>query len=223
MELKKADRFNPILIWFLSAFYKIYLLTLRKKVVFSPEFEDYLKTKKPVLLSFWHQDVNTLLYITWKFTTLSMISDSKDGQLVAQVMEQMGSVAARGSSRTNPVKALKGFIRLMRTGKYWASVAVDGPKGPPKKAKSGIVESARIFKCPIFSVSAAYSSKWTLKKSWDNTIIAKPFSKVVFYFGPALEEVTKDMDPKNPELLARLDESMSRNQNLALGYLNKKS
>lgn len=221
MELKKADKLNPILVWFLAAFYKVYLMTLRKRVVFSKEFEDYLKTGKPVLLSFWHQDVNTLLYITWKYSTLSIISDSKDGQLVAQVMEQMGSVAARGSSRTNPVKALKGFIRLMRTGKYWASVAVDGPKGPPKKAKSGVVESARIFSCPIFSVNTAYSSKWILTKSWDQTIIAKPFSKVIFHFGLALPTVTKDMDPKSPELLTRLDESMSRNQTITLGYLNK--
>ncbi len=219
MELKKADKFNPLLIWFLTSIYKVYLLTLRKKVIFSPECEEYIKSGKPVLLAFWHQDVNTLLYITWKYKTLSIISDSKDGQLVAQVMEQLGSVAARGSSRTNPVKALKGFIRLMKTGKYWASVAVDGPKGPPKKAKSGVIESARIFACPIFSVNLAYSSKWTLKKSWDQTIIAKPFSKVVFHFSLALPTVERDVDPKNPELLTRLDENMSSNQKVTLGYL----
>lgn len=219
MELKKSKKINPFLIWLLTGIYKVYLCTLRKKVVFSPEFKEYLKNGEPVLLSFWHEDVNTLLYITWKFTTLSIISDSKDGQLVAQVMEQLGSKAARGSSRTNPVKALKSFIRLMKTGKYWASIAVDGPKGPARNAKSGVIESARIFKCPIFSVSTAYSSTWILKKSWDQTRIAKPFSKVIFNFSLALPKVTKEMDPKSPELLARLDENMSRNHERTLGYL----
>ncbi len=219
MELKSSKRINPFVIWLLTNIYKIYLFTLRKKVVFSDDFKKHLETGDPVLLSFWHEDVNTLLYITWKYSTLSIISDSKDGQLVAQVMEQLGSKAARGSSRTNPVKALKSFIRLMKTGKYWASVAVDGPKGPKRKAKSGILESARIFSCPVFSVSVAYSSTWVLKKSWDQTRIAKPFSKVVFNFSLAHQKMNKDMDPKSPELLASLDEAMSRNQKTTLGYL----
>lgn len=219
MELKKADKFNPLLIWFLTAFYRLYLFTLRKKVIYSPELQEYLKEKKPVLIAFWHRDVNTLLYVARLHPMLSMISDSKDGQLVAQVMEQLGAVTARGSSRTNPVKALKSFIRQMRTGKYWSSIAVDGPKGPSEKAKSGIAEVARIFSCPICSVNMAYSSKWVLKKSWDQTVIAKPFSRVVFYFSLALPPITKDMNAKDPELLARLDASMSRNQNITLGYL----
>ncbi len=219
MELKKADKINPFLIWLLTAFYKIFLFTLRKKVVYSPELQEYMKEKKPVLISFWHRDVNTLLYVARLHPMLTMISDSKDGQIVAQLMEQLGAVTARGSSRTNPVKALKSFIRQMRTGNYWSSIAVDGPQGPPQKAKSGIVEVARLFSCPIYSVNMAYSSKWVLKKSWDHTIIPKPFSKVVFYFSLALPPITREMDPKNPELLASLDASMSRNQNAALGYL----
>ncbi len=221
MEIKKTDKFNPILIWLLTFFYKLYLLTLRKKIIFSPEFKKYIKTKKPILIAVWHQDVNTLLYLSWKFNFLSIVSDSKDGQLVAQIIEQLGSVTARGSSRTNPIKAFKGFIRLMKTGKYWACIAVDGPKGPPKKAKSGILQSSKIFSCPIANISIAYSSKWVLKKSWDQTIIAKPFSKVIFNFSPVLETVTKNMDPHNPKLLTRLSENMSSNQNLTLGYLKK--
>ncbi len=219
MEIKKTDKFNPILIWLLAFFYKLYLLTLRKKIIFSPEVKGYIKSKKPVLIAFWHQDVNILLYISWRFNTLSIVSDSKDGQLVSQIIEKLGSITARGSSRTNPVKAFKGFVRLMKTGKYWACIAVDGPKGPPKKAKSGILQSSRIFSCPIINVNVAYSSKWVLKKSWDQTIIPKPFSKVIFNFSPALETVTKSMDPLNPKLLARLNENMSSNQNLTLGYL----
>jgi len=219
VEIKKAAKFNPILIWLLTFIYKIYLCTIRKKVVFSDEFSEYLKTNRPVLLAFFHQDVNTMLYISWKYKTMTMVSDSKDGQLVAQVVEALGSVTARGSSRNNPIKALKGFLRIMKKGGYWGSIAVDGPKGPAQKAKSGVVESARMLGCPIFSITLAYSGYWTLTKSWDQTRIAKPFSKAVFRVGPGLGAVTKDQNPKDPQLLESLENAMSRNHQQALGYL----
>ena len=219
MEIKKAAKINPLLIWLLTSIYKLYLCTLRKKIVFSDEFETYLKTGRPVLLAFFHQDVNTMLYVSWKHKTMTMVSDSKDGQLVAQVVEALGSVTARGSSRNNPIKALKSFLRIMRKGEHWGSIAVDGPKGPSQKAKSGIVESARLLECPVFSISLAYSGYWTLKKSWDQTRIAKPFSKAIFRIGPGLKTITKDQNPKDPALLESLEKSMSRNHTEALGYL----
>jgi len=219
MELKKAAKFNPLLIWLLTFFYKIYLCTLRKKIFFSEEFENYLETKGPVLLAFFHQDVNTMLYISWKYKTMTMVSDSKDGQLVAQVVEALGSVTARGSSRNNPIKALKSFLRIMRKGEHWGSIAVDGPKGPAEKAKSGIIESARMLNCPVFSITLAYSGYWTLEKSWDKTRIAKPFSKAIYRIGPGLGTVTKDQNPKDPALLESLEKAMSRNHKEALGYL----
>lgn len=219
MELKKSAKFNPLLIWLLTFIYKIYIFTLRKKLIFSDEFKEYVKTKKPVLLSFWHQDVNTMIYISFNHKTMTMISDSKDGQLVAQVIEQLGSVAARGSSRNNPIKALKSFLRIMKQGEHWGSIAIDGPKGPPKKAKSGILESARLLNCPIFTLTLAYGGYWTLKKSWDQTRVAKPFSKAVFHIGLGLPALSKADDPKDPQLLESLEKSMSSNQLIALGYL----
>jgi lysophospholipid acyltransferase (LPLAT)-like uncharacterized protein len=221
MELKKSAKFNPLLIWFLTFIYKIYMFTIRKKLIFSDEFQDYIKTGEPVLLAFWHQDVNTMIYISFDHQTMTMVSDSKDGQLVAQVVEQLGSVTARGSSRTNPIKALKSFLRIMKKGEHWGSIAIDGPKGPPKKAKSGIVEAARLLNCPVFTLTLAYSGYWTLKKSWDQTRIAKPFSKAVFHIGPGLPPLSKADDPKDPKLLESLENSMSRNQLVALGYLEE--
>lgn len=223
MELKKAAKINPVLIWFLALFYKLYNLTLRKKIIFSEDFKNYLKTERPVLLAFWHEDVNNLLYISWKFKTMTMVSDSKDGQLVAQLIEALGSVTARGSSRTNPIKALKSFIRIMKKGEHWASIAVDGPKGPARKPKAGVLESAALFSCPIFTVSAAYSSPWVFKKTWDQTKLAKPFSRLTIYFGLGLEKVDKASLESRTELLASLEKNLSRNNQKALGYHSQKS
>lgn len=221
MELKKSAKFNPLLIWLLTFIYKVYMFTIRKKLVFSDEFKEYKNTKKPVLLSFWHQDVNTMIYVSFNHKTMTMVSDSKDGQLVAQVVEQLGSVTARGSSRNNPIKALKSFLRIMKKGEHWGAIAIDGPKGPPKKAKSGILEAARLMNCPVFTLTLAYGGYWTLKKSWDHTRIAKPFSKAVFHIGLGLPALSKADDPKDPQLLESLENSMSRNQLIALGYLEE--
>lgn len=215
----QSAQINPIFIWALSAFYKILALTWRKKIVFSPEFESRMQSNKPVALSYYHQDVNALVYIAWKYNTATIASDSKDGQLIAQVLENFGAKVARGSSRTNPIKALKGFIRLVRDKKVWAAIAVDGPKGPPQKIKPGITQTAKLLKSPIFTLRVACTSKWNFEKSWDQSYLPKPFSKVVYYFGPGVPELSKESDPKDPKLLESLEKAMSRNKKTALGYL----
>lgn len=220
-----AKKINPFLIWLVANIYRLYSFTWRKKIIYSPEFEAYVKTsienKNPVLISYWHEDVVSNLHIARVRDMMTMNSDSKDGQLMYQVISYFGSTGSRGSANKNSVKALKGFIRIMRTGKYWAAISSDGPQGPRFKAKPGITEMSKIFSCPIFCESVYVSSAWTIKKTWDKTKIPKPFSKVVYYFGPGIEAVKRDENAKDPSLLARLEEAMSRNGDKASELLKK--
>lgn len=218
--MKQRASYNPILIWFIATLYKTLSLTWRKKIVFSPEVQKQIDNNLPVILSYYHQDVNALIYIAWKHKTATIASDSKDGQLITQVLEHFGTKVARGSTRTHPVKAFKGFVKIFQENDVWASIAVDGPKGPPQKIKPGITQTSRMLKAPIFCLSVAASSKWVFQKSWDQSILPKPFSKVVYHFGPGVPTVTREDDPKDPQLLESLENSMSRNKEAALGYLS---
>lgn len=215
---KKDRHFHPFVVWVMSVLYRIYAWTWRKKIIYSPEFLEYLEKNEPILLSHWHEHINTLLYMAKVKKVVAMISDSKDGELVYQIIANFGSTAARGSARKNPIKALKGFIRLMKKDLYWAVIAVDGPRGPRRQVKPAITEMSKLFKCPIFTISVAASSVWTFNKSWDKGFVPKPFSKVVFYFGPGLD-FNESCDPKDPELLNKLENAMSENHEKSISLI----
>ncbi len=152
-----------------------------------------------------------------------MTSASKEGQLVTQFFNFFGSQTVRGSSRNNSVSALKSFIRRLNEDVYCASIAVDGPKGPALKSKPGILEISRITKKNVYSIGTSCSSFWTLKKTWDQTRVPKPFSKVVYHVDLVQQGLTRDQDPRDPEVLETFEAALTKNYKKALGILDQKS
>ena len=198
-----------------------YFSILRKKTVYSKKFQEELDKKTSFLSAIYHRDIFSTLYFIRIFKVLSMVSSGRDGQIVTQFLEFFGSRTVRGSARNNSVQALKGFLREFKKDKFQANIAIDGSKGPPLKPKPGILEISRFTKKPIFSVGVAYSSCWTLKKTWDQTRIPKPFSKVIFYFDIAHETVSKEQNPRDPKLLDGFENALMANYKKALVILEQ--
>lgn len=203
-------------------FFWLYTLTLRKKIIYSERFKEELKKNSSFLIAFYHQDIFSTLYFVRVFKVLNMASAGRDGQIITQFLEFFGSSTVRGSARNNSVQALKAFIRELKNNNYCASIAVDGPKGPAFKPKPGILEISRISKKAVFSVGVAYSSSWVLKKTWDQSRLPKPFSKVVYYFDLAHETLSKEENPRDTKLLERFENTLLRNNKKALGILEQK-
>jgi lysophospholipid acyltransferase (LPLAT)-like uncharacterized protein len=200
-------------------FFWIYFLTLRKKIIYSESFKKELDKKTSFLVAFYHRDIFSVLYFVRIFKVLNMASAGRDGQIITQFLEFFGSRTVRGSARNNSVQALKAFIRELKNDVFCASIAVDGPKGPQLVPKPGILEISRIVQKPVFSVGVSYSSFWVLKKTWDQSRIPKPFSRIVFYFDTAHETLSKDENPRDPKLLESLENALSTNYKKALGIL----
>jgi lysophospholipid acyltransferase (LPLAT)-like uncharacterized protein len=111
------------------------------------------------------------------YSPACMASRSKDGQWAAGLLTRFGFVSPRGSSSSYGKEALAELIELAREG-YHCALTCDAPKGPPQRCKMGSVIIAARAGVPIVpSVSTAYPS-WRFK-SWDGTIIPKPFSRIV--------------------------------------------
>ncbi len=66
-----------------------------------------------------------------------MASDSKDGQIITEVLERIGCEVARGSSTRGGLKAMLGVARIMRKKGKIGAITMDGPKGPRHEVKSG--------------------------------------------------------------------------------------
>jgi lysophospholipid acyltransferase (LPLAT)-like uncharacterized protein len=81
-----------------------------------------------------------------------MISNSVDGEIVAQGTEMLGFKTVRGSTgRKGSIIATRQLIERLGAGEC-AAITVDGPRGPAKWVKGGIVKIAKAAGAPIVPV-----------------------------------------------------------------------
>jgi lysophospholipid acyltransferase (LPLAT)-like uncharacterized protein len=130
---------------------------------------------------FWHR---CILPATWQFRGRGiavMTSRSEDGEYIARTIERFGFLAVRGSSSRGGARALLQMRKLAEAGRSVA-FTIDGPRGPKYVAKPGPVLLARSTQQPMLAFHFAVERAWVLN-SWDEFIIPKPFSRVLFRVG----------------------------------------
>lgn len=141
------------------------------------------------ILAIWHQNLFAgILAQTGRRHTV-MVSRSHDGDPVAHVCERLGHHAVRGSSRKGGIDkgghdAKDEMIAILCAGLPGA-ITVDGPKGPAKEVKPGIIDMARKASVPILPYLAIAEHYWTFN-SWDRFRLPKPFSVVYVRYGAPL-------------------------------------
>jgi lysophospholipid acyltransferase (LPLAT)-like uncharacterized protein len=113
------------------------------------------------------------------------------------------------------VQALKGLVRLVKTGRRNSSFAVDGPKGPIHVVKPGVFELSRLCDAPIFWSGVATDSAWKFEKAWNKTYFPKPFAKVFVEWHGPMPAISKEQDPRDPALLSGLADALHKAQALA--------
>ncbi len=103
-----------------------------------------------------------------------LVSASRDGALLARVLELLGVQPVRGSSSRRGAQALLELNSWLERG-YDVAITVDGPRGPRYEVKPGVVRLAQVTGRSIVPASYHLARKWTLK-SWDQFQIPVPFS-----------------------------------------------
>ncbi len=119
------------------------------------------------ILALWHAHQCGLYSFDKREQTYVMISRSKDGDIIAGATERVGIKTVRGSKSKGGAKASLELINKLKEGNCGA-ITVDGPRGPKRIVKKGIVEIAKITGVPIVTMSYYCKSKGFLKfNSWD--------------------------------------------------------
>jgi len=190
---------GPILI-------KAFGLTWRLKQSCRNYFERRMEgASKRVVYSFWHQDILLLIYFGRYERSRVLISQHRDGELIARIVEKLGYSTYRGSTTRGGMKALRAFDKIKEDpSKYDIGLTPDGPKGPPKKLKKGIIFAASRTGFPIVPFGVAVDRSWRLK-SWDRFRIPKPFSKCFVHLGPEIP-VPPDLDDQGMKTYSNLVE-----------------
>ncbi len=147
-----------------------------------------LDSGRPAMLVLWHEELFALtgygsLAMTNRAATV--VSDSRDGELIARVLERIGYATARGSSTRGGLKALKQLRQHMEAGRVGV-LTVDGPRGPRQKVKDGAVYLAQKSGALLFPVRSRPSSCHVFKRSWDHFQLPLPFCSCVVRIGKPL-------------------------------------
>lgn len=139
------------------------------------------------IMAFWHQNLlPTILAESGRRSFCTMISRSRDGDIISYVVERFGHLPARGSTAKKGrdkggKEAHDELIERVQSG-YPGAVTVDGPTGPKYKVKAGVVSIAEHAGVPVVPYLAIADKYWELP-SWDRLRIPKPFSRVRVYYG----------------------------------------
>jgi hypothetical protein len=133
---------------------------------------------------------------------VGLVSASKDGALLAKILENFGVQPVRGSSSRRGTQALRELKTWAERG-YDLSITPDGPRGPRYVVADGAVALAQITGLPI--VPAAYHLNWKITlKSWDGFQIPLPFARCEITMGRVMSVPREASDEEREKLRQEL-------------------
>lgn len=174
------------------------------------------ETRAPQLAALFHE---SMLPCAWLYRDRGYgvaVSRSRDGDLIRATLLALGyAEPPRGSSSRGGSAVLRGILRALAEGTTVA-VLVDGPRGPARVAKTGIVTLARLAVRPIQPV--AFSARPALRLgSWDRSLVPLPFARVVVAYGEPI-----GIDPETA-LDEGAEQAAARRLDEALGALHHRA
>jgi hypothetical protein len=136
----------------------------------------------------------------------AMISASRDGGVLANVVERFGIQPIRGSSSRRGPQALLEATTWMERG-YNIVITPDGPRGPVYQIQDGIVHLAQLTGHPIIPTSNF--TRWKIRlRSWDRFQIPLPFARCQAYYGEPILVPRDATEAQREELRAKLETTM---------------
>lgn len=201
MNLKKEIKFffiKHFLTFFAYYILKLYAKTIRSRVENEDVIKNHLENDGRVILAVWHQRIFAGVYIPirLKRPISIMISQSRDGDFAANIAKRLGVNPVRGSSSRGGRQALREMIDAVIRDQI-AGHVVDGPSGPSRVIKPGLISMAQWSGAAICPTYVLYENAWIFN-SWDRFMVPKLFSRVVIRFG-SLESIPENMDSEEFE------------------------
>jgi len=144
-----------------------------------PRTRDW-RLQNGVIYAFWHEH---LLNITAYFGTRCaglgltiLIGHHLDGEIIARIVRGLRMETVRGSKTRGGMAAVEGLLRVLKEGRSIVFTP-DGPRGPRRTAKDGVIVLAQRAGVPIVPITAVARPS-VHAGSWDRMELPFPFSRV---------------------------------------------
>ncbi|PKU22043.1 lysophospholipid acyltransferase family protein [Telmatospirillum siberiense] len=184
--LTRAEGVRRFLCWLAAQYIRLVHVTGRWQVVGGELPQSFWDDGRPFILAFWHGRILMMPYCWRRRQPINMlISQHRDGQIIARTVSHFGISTIVGSSSKGGVAALRAMLQSLKGGTC-VGITPDGPRGPRMRASDGIVQVARMSGCPIIPCTFS-ARRRKLLGSWDRFSVALPFSSGVFVWGTSIE------------------------------------
>jgi lysophospholipid acyltransferase (LPLAT)-like uncharacterized protein len=163
-----------------KGFLRVLARTWRIRVVNGGYLMDLRRAQRPFIFALWHGQLLPLLWHHRQQGVLVLISEHRDGEMVAQAAESLGYGLIRGSTTRGGDRALISLVRELNAG-HEVAITPDGPRGPAETFAPGALVAAQRSDTFILPVAASADRAWRLR-SWDRFVIPKPFARVTIAY-----------------------------------------
>lgn len=165
----------------------------------------------PCVYAMWHAHQCCVHGLPDRANCNVLVSRSRDGQIIANVVEKWGFKVIHGSKgKKGSVEATLQMIHALEQGECCA-IMVDGPKGPAKVVKDGAIKIAKKAGVPIVPVFW-YSPNLTFLKfpSWDGFRIPFFWTKLINIYGEPIYVDADNDKAQDEEVRLKVQRSLEK-------------
>jgi len=163
------------------------------------------------IFAVWHNRLALCLMLYRRYAIRSepdrrmaaIVSASRDGGMLARILEHFNVEPVRGSSSRRGGQALREMVSWAERG-CDLGITPDGPRGPCYKVQEGVISTAQLTGLPI--VPASYHLNWKIRlKSWDRFQVPLPFARCEVSVGKIMRVPREATDAERESLRQQLE------------------
>jgi len=144
-------------------------------------FRRLVASRTPYVLLTWHDALLPLLWQHRRLGITMVVSEAAEGRYLAAYARRLGYGVAFGSSTRGGVRAMLGAMRALLRGEP-AAFTPDGPRGPRRVLKGGVLRAAQRGAAWVVPLHAAAERGWRLR-TWDRLLVPGPLARVRIAYG----------------------------------------
>ena len=176
------------------------------------------KNGESVIIAVWHGHLLSVFYDLRDLNINALAGTHNDAEEISRIASAWGWRMIRGSSKEKGSLAYKAILRVLKKPGSIFFITPDGPTGPRRIPKPGLIRAAQMTGASIIPVSVHSTRNWQFR-NWDIFHLEKPFGKIFINYG---EPIKYDKNEKSEECINKFIRAMELTEKDNLHYANKK-
>ena len=197
--------------WVLSLIYN----TNKWDVRGENNYKSELNNHRSVIISCWHGRLLVPFMYLAKSNYYGLTGTNRDAELISRIGSKLGWRLLRGSSSKGGSEIFPEIVNVLNNPPSLIAITPDGPKGPEKIPKPGIIRAAQKTGAVIIPISAFSTKNWQFI-NWHTFFLEKPFGRIFLEYGsPISFNETDDFESCKKILIAAMNKTEKNNTDYA--------